>query len=304
VFQVSLICIELVGIVLNLLVFYLVCKQSLRSMDMWLAFFLTLCDIAALLDRLGEVLLLLIGGINVQQSSGLGPWLGVFIIVVLHLSTGCVGILALLRFWAIVLKRPVVNWQWCLGFGGASLSLVTWVVRVRLVGGMTLMPNQRFYYPTPYSALNGTTPEDVLGCRVMLVLWHTASILLVDVCYPTIALQYAVDLANFEDGVSSSRALRSRRNQLLIKMGALVSLYNLVLLPNVILFLADLLVKPMLPVHANLAGTLMMSITLVNPIMLLTLHYGTAMELRTLKHDIMARFLPNPSPRYSLHLNH
>lgn len=86
-------------------------------------------------------------------------------------------------------------------------------------------------------------------------------------------------------------------------MGALVLVYNLVLLPNVVLFLADLLVAPMLPEHANLAGILMMSITLVNPVVLLTLHYGTAMELRALKHDILARFLPNPSPRYSLHLN-
>ncbi|KAJ9057740.1 hypothetical protein DSO57_1019817 [Entomophthora muscae] len=280
--QVALVLLEAVGFLLNGLVLYLVWRQGLHRIDMWLVLFITLNDVVLLMDKLGEAVVLWAADKSLVLDPLIGPWLGVFLVLCLHLSTGFSGCLALIRFWVIVLKRPIVSRRWWMVLVLLVMWLVLWLVATKLHGGMELVSNQRFYYPSPSAGWVS------MSCRVMLALWHIVSLLLIDICYPCIAMQYVSDLSHFsEDELFDPRILRSRQTWTVCKIATIVSLYNVILLPILVLFILDLVSKPMSVEQAGLAGIGMMSLTIINPIMLLTLHYGTAIELQSLRRSCL-----------------
>ncbi|KAJ9068722.1 hypothetical protein DSO57_1025871 [Entomophthora muscae] len=283
------------GIIFNLVTIYLVVRQGFRQIDMWLAMVMTGCDVLVVAYKIMETVYVVISKNNPMDDNKFGQWHGALITFLLQMSAACVGYLALLRFWVIFLRRRINTRWWCVGFLLPQLLVFLSLVVVAKKEKFTLKENKRFYYPDLFEK-----DAWVVACRVILMLSHLMTVLAVNACYPCIAWRYVFDLRHFQGiGFRSRvevRALQMQKVKVLVKILAMVLTYNVVMMPLLVLLIAEISTQKQLSSTLDDVVVLTMcSITAVNPLMLLVLHHETWRELKSTASRIKNKLFPPPS---------
>ncbi|KAI9292619.1 hypothetical protein K502DRAFT_351805 [Neoconidiobolus thromboides FSU 785] len=231
------IALSILSIFFNLFTFYLVKRQGFKTFDMWMASFLTIGDAIFVTYKLCQAVAFNIIGIGkIFLNVNYGQYDGLIEVSFVFFSVSCVGFLALLRYWALCLKRKLKIWIWAAVFVFLQFFHLAILIGVFVNKDFILMPFQRYYYPNALSVVfitRFTACYMLILCSVCLVL--------VDFCYTSLAKRFACLLENNRNSelndsfYNLNSSVKKQKRSTYIRTGIILLLYNISVGPFVVI---------------------------------------------------------------------
>ncbi|KAJ9081189.1 hypothetical protein DSO57_1017378 [Entomophthora muscae] len=262
-----------VGLISNLVALWVILRQDVRKLDIGFALVMAICDLVFVVYKLGEAVYVGVSGdMRPKENVMFGQWHGVMTTLLLHISTVCVGYLAALRFWVIVMRRKPSVKKWWMMFAIPQVLLLAWLITAAAHGNFKLLKSKTLFF------LNIKTDFWIVSlCRFHMVMSDLFVMIAANVSYPCIARIYVSDLRNRQ----SSRTLCKQQLSVYIKIISLVVVYDSVMCPVLfsLVFEAFTGETPSATLE-SIAVMTIFSMTVINPLVLLTLHHETQCELK------------------------
>ncbi|KAJ9076945.1 hypothetical protein DSO57_1021402 [Entomophthora muscae] len=276
--EVAMQVILVLSLVANIIAVWVILRQNVRKIDLGLALLMAGCDLLAVVYKLAEMVYIAVTrDMRSKEDIEFGQWHGVLTTLTLHVSAMCVGYVALLRFWAIVLRRRVSPAKWWIMFVAPQLVMLTWLIAVAVQRNFASLQNRTLFFPNV-----DAKSWVVKACRTHLVITHFLAALAVNVSYPFIARTYKANLRLLQSGDT----LHVQTRIVYTKIVGLVILYDMVILPVLIAMIIESFTGKLKSLFLEaFATTTLLGMTLVNPLVLLTLHHETQCEFK----DLMKR---------------
>ncbi|KAJ9059115.1 hypothetical protein DSO57_1005914 [Entomophthora muscae] len=267
------------GLVFNAVALCVVLRQDLRMPDLRLALIMAVSEILLVVFKLCDSLYF--ATTPVKEIPEDAQWKGVVTSFLLQLSAVCVGCLALLRFWVIFMKRTVpLRLFWTL-FVVLQTVMLSFLIAVAYQGWFESLHIMSLLYPE----LN-TRSWVVETCRYLLLINHIWPIVAVNIIYPCIARIYESELMFLHPG---DPPLKQKR-MIYFKVGVFIVVYNIAMIPNILVLLLEALTgKLQSPFIESISVVTLFSMTLFNPLILLTLHHETFREFKMLAHQLKSK---------------
>ncbi|KAJ9049926.1 hypothetical protein DSO57_1019417 [Entomophthora muscae] len=271
-----------VGFVSNVVCLWVILRQDIRKIDMGLAFVMASSDLLLVVYKLVEAVCMHSAGPKaVLANAEFGQWHGVMTTFLLQMSLYSVGFMAALRFWAIYLRRRVNAPVWWTVFVVPQLILIVFLVAVAIQGRYQSLQVMFLFFPEIKSS-----SWVVVACRYQLLFYHTFPVIAVNISYPCIARLYQVNLRHLQ----STNSLGKQTCLIYAKIVSLVLIYDLAMVPVVYVFLAETLTNELQsPLIESVSLVTLISMTCINPLVLLTLHHETLREFKHLLSHVRAR---------------
>ncbi|KAJ9076944.1 hypothetical protein DSO57_1021401 [Entomophthora muscae] len=262
-----------VGLISNLVALWVILRQDVRKLDIGFALVMAICDLVFVVYKLGEAVYVGVSGdMRPKENVMFGQWHGVMTTLLLHISTVCVGYLAALRFWVIVMRRKPSVKKWWMMFAIPQVLLLAWLITAAAHGNFKLLKTKALFF------LNIKKDFWIVSlCRFHMVMSDLFVMIAANVSYPCIARIYISDLRNRQ----SSRTLRKQQLSVYSKIISLVVVYDSVMCPVLfsLVFEAFTGETPSATLE-SIAVMTIFSMTVINPLVLLTLHHETQCELK------------------------
>ncbi|KAI9294654.1 hypothetical protein K502DRAFT_249244 [Neoconidiobolus thromboides FSU 785] len=148
------IALEALSILFNLFTFYLVKRQGFITFDMWIASFLSIGDAIFVSYKLCQLIAFNMLGIEkIFLNVYYGQYDGLIEVFFVLFSISCVGYLALLRYWALYLKKDLKIRIWVAVFIFLQFVHILLLIGVFVNTDFILMPFQRYYFPNTISVV-------------------------------------------------------------------------------------------------------------------------------------------------------
>ncbi|KAI9294655.1 hypothetical protein K502DRAFT_349771 [Neoconidiobolus thromboides FSU 785] len=269
-----IISIEILAFLFNALTFYLIKKQGFKTLDMWIASCLAFGDILFVAYKLAQLVVFRVLGVDsVYLNIEYGQVDGCFEVFMMLFSANCVGALALLRFWALYLKRPIVNGYWITIFVLQNMICLTLLLIAAVKKEFILMPLQRYYF------LN--TVSNVLSTRIgawFIIITNIFNFIIVNVCYPLLYYNFSNRMETIDQEReiifdSIKTRYNKKKRSILIKTSITLLLYNTCLLPILIISIREQLNGFIKSYNQDvIVSSTVMLLCFVNPLILLILH--------------------------------
>ncbi|KAJ9049461.1 hypothetical protein DSO57_1024166 [Entomophthora muscae] len=265
---------EAFGLVFNLMTLFLIFRQGLRSPDMHLALLLSMCDIFLVSSRLGLYIYYNgTGNMEIFSNVWFGQLDGLIMCMLVSTSVLCVGYLALLRCWAIFLKKKI-NIKCWMGFFVAQQGLLVFLlIHVALNRDFKLTPFGRFFYPDTSSKSPSTRV-----CLFLFPAWIFFSAAAVNVAYPAICYVYIHQIDKVALFLEWRPHVIARRYSfqkvtIVLRICFLLFIYDLVMLPGLYIISKDFITNKIRSEDEDsLVSITMLALAIVNPITLIFLH--------------------------------
>ncbi|KAJ9081196.1 hypothetical protein DSO57_1017385 [Entomophthora muscae] len=271
-----------VGLISNLVALWVILRQDVRKLDIGFALVMAICDLVFVVYKLGEAVYVGVSGdMRPKENVMFGQWHGVITTLLLHISTVCVGYLAALRFWVIVMRRKPSVKKWWMMFAIPLVLLLAWLITAAAHENFKPLATKALFF------LDIKTHSWIVGlCRFHMVVVDLLVVIAVNVSYPCIARIYISNLRILQSG----RALCKQQIAIYIKIISLVVLYDIAMCPVLFSLIFEVVTGEVTFLTLELiAVPTIFSMTVVNPLVLLTLHHETQCELKDIINHFKAK---------------
>lgn len=267
----------------NVVALWMILRQDVRKLDLGLALVMAACDLVLVTYKLCELVYVAASGdLRLKDDVVVGQWHGLLTTFMLHLSAMSVGYMAALRFWIIVMRRRANAQKWWTAFWTPQLLMLVWLIVIACQGNFKSLQNRTLFFPDV-----DADSWVVKVCRAHLVISHLWAALAVNVSYPWIARIYDGDLRLLHTG----EVLHKQARAVYFKIIGLVLFYDVVILPVLVAMIVEAFTGKLKSVTLEAFAILtFIGMTLVNPIVLLTLHHETQCEFRDVLKQLKGRF--------------
>ncbi|KAJ9071453.1 hypothetical protein DSO57_1036734 [Entomophthora muscae] len=290
--------VEIFGLLLNLVTLKLILRQGLNSPDMYLALLLALSDVCLVASKLGLYAYYQgTGDMGIFDNVWFGQLDGLFMCLFISTSVLCIGYLALLRCWAIFLRRKINTKAWIHMFFVQQGILFCFLLANAFNQDFTLSPFKRFFYPNLES--KGHIPR---LCMSLFVTWTVFSATAVNVAYPAICHSYltSIDLATTFLDWHPRATLRSnhlKKITVVLRICSLMLIYDLVMLPSLFILSKELIQNHIRSITEDCILTIsLLFLVLVNPLTLICLHQDILNDVKSLLFSLAGNNQPHSLP--------
>ncbi|KAJ9079205.1 hypothetical protein DSO57_1037762 [Entomophthora muscae] len=276
--------VEGIGLVLNIGTLYLISRQGLGSPDMYLALILAVCDICLVISKLGVYTYYAsTSDFSIFSSVWFGQLDGLVMCLLISTSVLCIGYLAVLRCWAIFLKRKISNKLWLGVFLVQQSIVLLFLVATANSHEFKLAPFGRYFYPDPTSS-NFFTCASIL----MFSSWVLFSIVSVNVAYPVICYTYILQintaaLCLYWRPCAIAQFHLKQKIAVILRILLLMIIYDLVMVPAFFIITKEFLQHRLRSVaQDSFLSFCLLGLVIVNPLTLIFLHQDIFNDVKSI----------------------
>ncbi|KAJ9049127.1 hypothetical protein DSO57_1027828 [Entomophthora muscae] len=265
---------------------------------MYLALILAVSDICLAISKLGVYIYYTsTSDVSIFSNVWFGQLDGLVMCLLISTSVLCIGYLAVLRSWAIFLKRKINNKLWLGVFLVQQSILLLCLVATANSHEFKLAPFGRYFYPDP-------TSSNVLTCAsiFLFISWILFSIVSVNVAYPVICYTYILQINAaalcLEWGPHMKPQSHFKQKlAVILRICFLMIIYDLVMVPAFFIVTREFLQHQLRSVtEDSFLSLCLLGLVIVNPLTLIFLHQDIFNDVKSLIASLFPSTVSHPYP--------